>query len=142
MAVTTHKLDGSTTPLIEDQGDGTHYPIVKVSNPSSGGGGGGGAVTVTPGGTTTNRSGTIATGGTAQTAAAANSLRKYLLIQNPTTATASFWVNFGTTAVIGNPSVEIAPGVTITQEANFCSTELISVIGATTGQGFIIKEGQ
>lgn len=36
---TTRKLSGATTPLVEDQDDGTHIPIVKTTG---GGGGGGG----------------------------------------------------------------------------------------------------
>lgn len=37
---TTKPFTGGTDPRVEDQGDGTHVPLVKVTNPSSGGGSG------------------------------------------------------------------------------------------------------
>lgn len=92
-------------------------------------------------GTLTNRSGTIATGATAQSMMSANSARRYLLIQNPTTGTESFWINFTTTAVRSQPSIEFAPGVTLVWEGSFIPTEAVSVIAATTGTAFVAKEG-
>lgn len=89
-------------------------------------------------GTLTDRSGSITTGGTAQTLAAANSSRKYLLIQN--VSTGDLWFNFTTTAVTDQPSFKLLPGQSFVMEDSFISTELISIIGATTGQKFAAKE--
>jgi hypothetical protein len=90
-------------------------------------------------GTLTDRSGTIATGDTAQTLMAANSARKYLLIQN--ISDTAMWVNFTTTAVKDSPSFLLEPsGGSIVQEGSFVSTEAVSIICATTGKKFTAKE--
>ncbi len=97
--------------------------------------------TVSPAtGTVTNRSGTITLGGTAQTAVAINTSRKYLVIQN--TSDTDLWFNFTTTATADQPSFKLIPSASFVMESSFISTELISVIGATTGKSFTIKEGQ
>lgn len=102
----------------------------------------GGGIVTTKTGALTNRSGTIATGGTAQQAAAANTSRRYLLIQAPTTNSESFWVRLdGNAAVVGSPSIEIAPGVALTFEAAFVPNGAISVIAATTGTPWTLVEG-
>jgi hypothetical protein len=92
-------------------------------------------------GALTDRSGTITAGGTAQQAAAVNAARKYLLVQNPTDGAESFWFSADATAVAASPSVEVAPGVTLTFEGSFVPSSAISVIAATTGTAFTIKEG-
>ena len=98
-------------------------------------------------GTLTDRSGSITTGGTAQTLAPANTNRRYLLIQNPLSATTqgiataeSLFINFTTTAVAGPPSIELAPGDIFVMEGFSVSTELVSVIAATTGHKWAAKE--
>jgi len=96
--------------------------------PSSGGGGG----------TLTDRSGTITTGGTAQQLAPVNVTRRYLFVEN--VGTAILWINFTTTAVQSQPSIEIPAGYSFVMEDGFVSTELISIIGPTTGQAFTAKE--
>lgn len=94
---------------------------------------------VTTTGTLTDGSGTIATGGTAQTVFAANANRRYLLVQN--NSSGALWVNFTTTAVESQPSVQLAAnGGSIVMETGFVSTEAISIIGATTGQAFTAKQ--
>lgn len=90
-------------------------------------------------GSLTNRSGTITLGGTAQTLAAANTSRSYLLVQN--ISAENLWINFTTAAVADQPSFKIVPGDTFFMESSFLSTELISIIGATTGSKFVSKEG-
>lgn len=87
----------------------------------------------------TDRSGTITSGGTAQTLMAANANRKYFLIQN--LSTENLWINFTTTAVAGQPSLRITPGTSFVLEGFFTSTEAVSIIGATTGSAFSAKEG-
>lgn len=90
-------------------------------------------------GTLTNRSGTITTGGTAQTLAAANANRRYLFIQN--LSSSELWINFTTAAAQSQPSIRLDAGASFTMEGSFVSTELISIIGSTTGQAFSAKEG-
>lgn len=98
-------------------------------------------------GTLTDRSGTITTGGTAKQLMAANANRKYLLIQNPSTAAGqeiataeSLWINFTTNATTARPSIEVVSGGSIVMD-KFVSTELISVNAATAGHAWIAKEG-
>ena len=85
-------------------------------------------------------SGSISSGGSAQNVAGASE-RSYLLIQNKSAATESFWVSFVTTAVADSPSIEVVPGTTLTWDAGFIPSGIISVIAATTGTKFTIKEG-
>lgn len=93
------------------------------------------------GGALTNRSGTIAAGGTAQTAAAQNASRRYLLIQAPSANTESLWVNFdGTAAVTSQPSIEFPPGLILIWDAGFVPSGAVSVIAATIGTPFVVKE--
>lgn len=89
----------------------------------------------------TDRSGTITAGGTSQQVAAANADRRYLLLQNPSNAAGSLWVNFGVAAVQSQPSVELAPGSTLIFEGSFAPNAAIHVIGLTTGMAFTAKEG-
>lgn len=96
-----------------------------------------GAVTKVIQGSMTDRSGTITTGGTAQQAAPANASRKFLLLQN--VSSADLWFNLGVTAVINQPSIKLAAGEKL-PFTEFVPTDLISIIGATTGQAFTIKE--
>jgi len=91
-------------------------------------------------GTLTNRSGTITAGGVAQTLAAINLARRHFFLQN-LDRTNSLWVNFTTTAVASQPSIELTPGAVFSMDSGFVSTELISVIGPLTGQAFAAKEG-
>lgn len=117
-------LTGAAVPVkYRDNGDGTYSA---ASAPAVGG-------------SLTDRSGTITAGGTAQTLAAANAARKYLLIQN--NSSADLWLNFTTTAVASQPSIRLRAGETFVMEGAFVSTQLVSVIGATTGQTFSAKEG-
>ncbi len=88
----------------------------------------------------TDRSGTITAGGVAQTLAAANPQRSYLRIQN--LSTALLHVNFGSTASSGTGSFRIVPSgeLALADMWGFCSTESVSIFGATTGQKFSAKE--
>lgn len=92
-------------------------------------------------GSLTNRSGTISAGGTAQTLAAANLARNYLLIANPSANTATLWIDFGVAAVAAAPSIEIRPGGALVFEAGFIPTDAVSILAATTATPFIAKEG-
>lgn len=84
-----------------------------------------------------DRSGSITTGGTAQTLAAANAGRDHLFIGNPN-ASGSLWVNDlgGTAAANGAGSTEIPPGeVAVTRARN-----AVSIIHATTSAKFTAGE--
>lgn len=87
----------------------------------------------------TDRSGTITSGGSAQTLAAANPARSYFFFQN--LSAGDLWLNFTTTAVASQPSLKVPTGNSFVMEAGFVSVELISIFGATTGQAFCAKEG-
>jgi len=90
-------------------------------------------------GTFTDGSGTITTGGAAQTVFAVNASRKYLLLVN--NSTGPLWVNFTTTAVQAQPSIQLQPyGGTMLMSSGAISTELVSIIGATTAQSFTAKQ--
>jgi hypothetical protein len=88
----------------------------------------------------TDGSGTITSGGAAQTAAPANPGRQYLLLQNVSDTT--MWVNIGVTAVANQPSIQVVAGAALEFSAGgtgVVPTGLISVIGATTGKAFTLK---
>ena len=87
----------------------------------------------------TNYGGTITTGGTAQQVIAANPIRNYLLVQNPSAAPESLFVDFG--EVASTASIELVPGMTLTFESSFMTTQYVSMYAATTGHAFVIKEG-
>lgn len=101
-------------------------------------------------GTFTDDSGTITTGGTSQTLAAANATRKYLVISNPPDAASQgvataekLCVNFTSAATLtAAGSICLNPGVTWVMggTGGFVSTELVTVIGATTGHIYTAKE--
>lgn len=84
-----------------------------------------------------DHSGSITAGGTAQVVTSANVDRHYLMVQN--NSAGDEWVNFGISAVVGQPSVRIVAGDTATWDS-FIPTQSISIIGATTGQTFTIKD--
>lgn len=101
-------------------------------------------------GTMTDWSSTITLGGSSQTLAAANATRKYLMISNPPDAASQgiataekLCVNFTSAASLtAAGSVCLNPGVTMVMSAvgGFVSTELVTVIGATTGHIYTAKE--
>jgi hypothetical protein len=107
-----------------DNGDGTRAPNTKAA-PALG--------------TFTNRSGTIAAGGTAQTAMALNATRKAWFFQN--NSTGDLWLSFVGTAVATQPSVKIAAGGVAQSAGGFVSTQALSVLGAVAGQAYTLWEG-
>lgn len=90
-------------------------------------------------GTLTDYSGQIVTASVAVNPLPANSNRIYLLVQN--TSSDDLYINFTTTATTGSPSVLLKAGEGFVFEQDFITTESVSVIGATAGQTFTIKEG-
>lgn len=91
-------------------------------------------------------SGSITTGGTAQTALAANPTRRFLRIENPPSATESLFVRYGGTASVNSStpdSTELAPGASDEYSAvggsGYIPGGLVSVVAATTGHKFVLK---
>ena len=95
--------------------------------------------TIRPGTAYTDRSGTITTGGTAQTLAAANPNRRGFRLMN--LSSSDLWVNDkGASATLAQPSFKIIAGAMYESPAFGASTAAISIIGATTGQAFEATE--
>ena len=91
--------------------------------------------------TTTDKSGSITTGGTAQTAIAANLARKTWCIQNDPAATETLWERQNGTAA-PNVGVGLAPGAQVCNSPGLIDTSVISVFGATTGHKWSGSEQQ
>lgn len=125
---------------------------------TTGGGGGGGPVTqaTTPWvvaphataipwqvaglpGALTDKSGTIAAGAVSQVLAAALATRRYIFVQN--ISGDKLWIDFGVAAVQDTPSIPLDPGDAFVMETNFISNQSVNIIGPTTGQKFVAKEG-
>lgn len=86
-------------------------------------------------------SGTITTGGTAQTLTAAQVVRKGYSVQN--LSSGNLYVNdVGGTAVSTGTgsSITIVPGALYESPRNQLPTRAISILGATTGQAFAARE--
>lgn len=87
--------------------------------------------------TYTRTASTIATGGTAQTALAANSSRRGLIVAN--TGTDDLYFDMATTATVAN-SIPLSPGSAYEAPSHAVPSGAISVIGATTGQAYSVFE--
>jgi hypothetical protein len=97
------------------------------------------AGTVSPNVTPLDHSGTITSGGTAQTLMNANAYRTGYYIQN--TSSADLWVDDkGGTAVQSQPSIKIPSGSLYENPPNGVTGTAISIIGGTTGQAFTARE--
>jgi hypothetical protein len=94
--------------------------------------GGGGITTVTA----TDKSGSVTSGGVAQTAIALNANRKGWSLQN--TSVGNLYISITGTA--STSSFLISPGASVGNMSGICSTGAISVYGATTGQTFAAVE--
>jgi len=90
-------------------------------------------------GTLTDGSGTITTANTSQQVFAANPNRRYLLLQN--ISSADLWFNFTTAATTAQPSLQLPSGASFVMEGSFVSTEAVNIIGGTAGQAFVAKQG-
>jgi hypothetical protein len=87
-----------------------------------------------------NRSGTITTGGTAQSLIAANATGIRFSLKN-LHATSSLWFDeTGTAAVASQPSYELKPGAAYESPLGQIVTGGVSIIGPTTGQSFYARE--
>lgn len=84
---------------------------------------------------------TVTTGGTAVTAEASDSARRYLFVQNPIGASETLFVNIGATATTTGNSYELAAGGVLEFGGTVIPTELVSVIAATSAHRYICKTG-
>lgn len=93
-------------------------------------------------------SSSVTTGGTSQTAIPLNAKRRRIVIQNPATATSqgigtaeSLFINFTTGASTskGN-SIELLAGGSYDSDSGPCTTELVTIVAATTGHQYCAKE--
>lgn len=91
--------------------------------------------------TLTDASVTISTGGTAQTAAAANTGRRYLFIQNPAGSGGTLWFSTNATAVAASPSIELVAGASYENPPHYCPTGAVSVIHPTTNAKITVRTG-
>ena len=91
-----------------------------------------------PSGALINRSGTIATGGTSQVLAAANTDRKYLFIQN--ISNADMYIGIGFTPTVGTGIFLIKSGGSI-QWDRFIPTGEIRIICSSSSAAFTALEG-
>jgi hypothetical protein len=82
-------------------------------------------------------SGSITSGGTAQTIGAFNPARQGLIFQVPDTEEV-VWLSFGGTAAAASPAIAVQPGQTLTfgKEFRELIVRPISVFGATTGKKY------
>lgn len=94
-------------------------------------------VTQTPG-SPVSRSGTITTGGTAQTLMSANAARRGWTLQN--LSTGDIWVSDVGAAAASQPSLKVPAGALYETPAGYGSVGAVSVFGATTGQAFSARE--
>lgn len=85
-----------------------------------------------------DRSGSVTSGGAAQTIAAANPQRVGFFIQN--VSDTDCWIDFGVTAVADAPSIKVAMGTSYSTPVNAQPKGHISLIGATTAKKFTAKE--
>ena len=89
-------------------------------------------------GSLTDRSGTIATGGTAQQLMASNASRLGWWVQN--VSTADLWINGTGTASAAYGSIRLVPGALYETPAGAVGSAAVSIFGATTGQAFTARE--
>ncbi len=107
-----------------DMGDGSHAESVSIGSFQKA--------------TYTDKSGTITSGGAAQTIAAANTARRGFLIQNQSTS--DLWISSVGTAAATQPSIWLPAGSYYEFPVNGVPTAAISLFGATTGQAFAAME--
>jgi hypothetical protein len=90
-------------------------------------------------GSATTKSGTVTTGGVAQSLAALNASRKRLVFQN--ISGGDFWISFvGTAAPDTAGSFRIQPGDGWDESGSQIITNAVSIYGATTGQPWSAME--
>lgn len=94
--------------------------------------------TLINGATLTDKSGTITSGGAAQTLMASNASRRGFMIQNQSTG--DLWISSLGTAAATQPSLWLPAGTYYEPPSGGVPTAAISIFGATTGQAFAARE--
>lgn len=84
-------------------------------------------------GTLTSHSGSVTTGGTSQNIITADANRKYLFVQN--TSSANEYIAFGVAANVSG-GILLLPNSSYVMESTYVSVQIIALFGATTGQTF------
>lgn len=116
-------------------GDTETALLSKITAALTGGGSGAGSLAALIRAAGSQTSGSIATGGTAQEARAANAARNVLVFVN--TSNATLHVNASAVATYAN-GIPVLPGGSVNfAAAGFLPTGALSVIGPITGQTFI-----
>lgn len=85
-----------------------------------------------------NASGSITTGGAAQTVVGANDSRIYLLFQNISDST--MWLDFGVDAKADQPSIKLVADAVLVFEGKYCPRDAVSVFCATTGKKYVCRQ--
>lgn len=118
---------------------GMIFNVTATTGSGSGGGGGGGTASFetvgppfVPSGSVTQGSGTITSGGTAQTLFAAGTTPHGWMIQNQSTG--DLYIRHAVSATTDNNSIKVPAGFEYV--ADYTNGSLVSIIGATTGQTF------
>jgi hypothetical protein len=91
--------------------------------------------------TMANISGTITSGGVAQTLAAVNPTRRGCVVQN--LSVSDLWINDQGTAAATQPSIKVPAGAQFacgSPGSSAAPTAALSIFGATTGQAFAGRE--
>lgn len=88
--------------------------------------------------TYTDKSGTITSGGVAQTLMASNTSRNGFLLQN--LSSGDLWISSLGTAAANQPSLWLPAGAYYEPPLNGVPTAAISIFGATTSQAFAARE--
>lgn len=81
---------------------------------------------------------TITSGGSAQDALAVNIKRSGFCIQNQSGG--DLYIREGADATATDASLKIAPGAYYESQAGYVNGARVSIIGATTGQAFFVRE--
>lgn len=86
---------------------------------------------------------TITVGGTSQVVFPYNTSRRYLLIENPTTATEPLFCNFGAAAslTLGSSFSLVAGGSFLASQPNFVPKDSVNCNATTSTHAFTAKEG-
>src|SRR5438105_3024822 len=100
--------------------------------------------------TITDKSGVVAAGGVSQTLVAANSKRRRLIIQNPSTAALqgiagaeSLWISYvGAAAVGGGNCIEIQSGTSWDDGVDCPTGQAVTITATTINHKFVCYEGQ
>ncbi len=90
------------------------------------------------GATVNDKSGTVTSGGVAQTLMALNTARRGGSIQNQSTG--DLWLRATSAAAATQPSFWLPAGAFVTLDELGITTELVSIYGATTSQAFAARE--